>query len=76
MRIWNHLGENMEPSWEENPVIKATFEQFSGRLKELVGIIDERNTNLKLKNIVGAGVVPHELLKPFSKPGVTGRGSS
>ncbi|KAM4073065.1 hypothetical protein ACB094_11G188600 [Castanea mollissima] len=69
-----YLGENMEPCWEENPVIKAAFEQFSGRLKELEGIIDERNTNLKLKNIVGAGVVPHELLKPFSKPGVTGRG--
>ncbi|KAL4601271.1 hypothetical protein ACB092_11G259800 [Castanea dentata] len=69
-----YLGENMEPSWEENPVIKAAFEQFSGRLKELEGIIDERNTNLKLKNRVGAGVVPYELLKPFSKPGVTGRG--
>ena len=69
-----YLGENMEPSWEGNPVIKAAFEQFSGRLKELEGIIDERNTNLKLKNIVGAGVIPHELLKPFSKPGVTGRG--
>ncbi|KAF3962479.1 hypothetical protein CMV_013011 [Castanea mollissima] len=68
-----YLGENMKPSWEENPVIKAAFEQFSGRLKELEGIIDERN-NLKLKNIVGAGVVPYELLKPFSKPGVTGRG--
>ena len=74
MRIWNHLGENMEPSWEENPVIKAASEQFSGRLKELEGIIDERNTNLKLKNRVGAVVVPYELLKLFSKPRVTGRG--
>ena len=69
-----YLGENMEPSWAENPVITAAFERFNGRLKELEGIIDERNTNLKLKNRVGAGVVPYELLKPISKPGVTGRG--
>ena len=69
-----YLGENMEPSWEENPVIKAASEQCSGRLKQLEGIIDERNTNLKLKNRVGAVVVPYELLKLFSKPRVTGRG--
>lgn len=69
-----YLGENMEPSWEENPIIKAAFEQFSGRLKELEGIIDERNANMKLKNRVGVGVVPYEILEPFSKLGVTGRG--
>ena len=39
----NHSAdeEQMEPSWAENPVIKAAFERFSGRLKELEGIIDE-----------------------------------
>ncbi|KAJ9685776.1 hypothetical protein PVL29_017755 [Vitis rotundifolia] len=69
-----YLGDQMEPSWIENPIIKAAFERFNGRLKELEGIIDGRNTNLNLKNRTGAGVVPYELLKPFSKPGVTGMG--
>uniref|UniRef100_A0A2N9GU16 Lipoxygenase n=1 Tax=Fagus sylvatica TaxID=28930 RepID=A0A2N9GU16_FAGSY len=44
------------------------------RLKELEGTIDERNCNRDLKNRCGAGVVPYELLKPFSEPGVTGKG--
>ncbi|KAL6288424.1 hypothetical protein ACE6H2_005934 [Prunus campanulata] len=67
-----YLGEKLESSWAENPVIKAAFERFNGNLKKLEGIIDERNTNLNLKNRIGAGVVPYELLKPFSTPGVTG----
>ncbi|ONI20271.1 hypothetical protein PRUPE_2G005800 [Prunus persica] len=69
-----YLSEKLESSWAENPVIKAAFERFNGNLKKLEGIIDERNTNLNLKNRVGAGVVPYELLKPFSTPGVTGMG--
>lgn len=69
-----YLGENMEPSWEMEPSIKAAFEKFNGRLKELEGIIDERNANDNLKNRHGAGVVPYELLKPFSEPGVTAMG--
>ncbi|KAB1204571.1 Linoleate 13S-lipoxygenase 2-1, chloroplastic [Morella rubra] len=40
-----YLGEEMEPSWAKDPVIKAAFERFQGRLKELEGIIDERNSN-------------------------------
>ncbi|MCF8706214.1 hypothetical protein L3056_10930, partial [Corynebacterium sp. MC-25] len=62
-----YLGEEMEPSWAKDQVIKAAFELFQGRLKELEGIIDERNSNTNLGNRVGAGVVPYELLKPFSK---------
>ncbi|XP_062083950.1 linoleate 13S-lipoxygenase 2-1, chloroplastic-like [Humulus lupulus] len=69
-----YLGEKIEPSWEEDDVIKAAFERFHGRLKELEGIIDERNTNKNLKNRCGVGVVPYQLLKPFSEPGVTGKG--
>ncbi|KAF3451150.1 hypothetical protein FNV43_RR07241 [Rhamnella rubrinervis] len=69
-----YLGEKMEPAWEENEAIRGAFERFNGRLKKLEEIINERNKNLELKNRVGAGVVPYELLKPFSKPGVTGRG--
>ncbi|XP_068343487.1 linoleate 13S-lipoxygenase 2-1, chloroplastic-like isoform X1 [Pyrus communis] len=69
-----YIGGNLESSWAENPVIKAAYERFNGNLKRLEGIIDKRNTNLNLKNRVGAGVVPYELLKPFSTPGVTGMG--
>ncbi|GAV69080.1 Lipoxygenase domain-containing protein/PLAT domain-containing protein [Cephalotus follicularis] len=69
-----YLGEKMEPSWAEDPIIKVAFEKFTGRLKELEGLIDERNINKELKNRNGAGVLPYELLKPFSQPGVTGKG--
>ncbi|KAK8550640.1 hypothetical protein V6N13_119157 [Hibiscus sabdariffa] len=69
-----YLGEKSESAWADNPVIKAAFEKFNGRLLELEGIIDERNANRDLKNRTGAGVVPYEFLKPFSEPGVTGKG--
>uniref|UniRef100_A0A5B6ZC57 Lipoxygenase n=1 Tax=Davidia involucrata TaxID=16924 RepID=A0A5B6ZC57_DAVIN len=69
-----YIGQEVEPAWAENPIIKAAFERFSGHMKELEGIIDARNVDKKLKNRSGAGVVPYELLKPFSKPGVTGMG--
>ncbi|KAL5566565.1 hypothetical protein UlMin_029729 [Ulmus minor] len=69
-----YLGGSLEASWEEDPVIKAAFERFSGKLKEIEGIVDARNANKDLKNRCGAGVVPYELLKPFSEPGVTGKG--
>ncbi|KAM6598083.1 hypothetical protein CsatA_008607 [Cannabis sativa] len=69
-----YLGEALEPSWGDDAYIKATFEQFSGRLKEIEGIIDERNGNQELRNRNGAGIAPYELLKPSSEPGVTGMG--
>ncbi|KAJ8747775.1 hypothetical protein K2173_014454 [Erythroxylum novogranatense] len=69
-----YIGQDMEPAWAEDPIIKAAFEKFSGRLKELEGIIDERNANKDLKNRCGAGIVPYQFLKPFSNPGVTGQG--
>ncbi|XP_057432688.1 linoleate 13S-lipoxygenase 2-1, chloroplastic-like [Lotus japonicus] len=69
-----YLGQYMEPSWAVNPTIKEAFERFSGRLKEIEGIIDSRNADSNLKNRHGAGVIPYELMKPLSKPGVTGKG--
>ncbi|XP_061347779.1 linoleate 13S-lipoxygenase 2-1, chloroplastic-like [Gastrolobium bilobum] len=69
-----YIGQHIEPSWAENQTIKAAFERFSRRLKEIEGIIDSRNANSNLKNRHGAGVVPYELMKPFSGPGVTGKG--
>ncbi|XP_022958148.1 linoleate 13S-lipoxygenase 2-1, chloroplastic-like [Cucurbita moschata] len=69
-----YLGKNMEPSWGDNPAIKAAFDRFNKRMKELELIIDHRNADFNLKNRTGAGVTPYELLKPFSGPGVTGKG--
>ncbi|KAL8159458.1 hypothetical protein V2J09_000995 [Rumex salicifolius] len=69
-----YLGDKPEPSWAENSVINAAFERFSGRLKEIDGIVDGRNADSELRNRCGAGVVPYELLKPFSEPGATGMG--
>ncbi|KAL6646136.1 hypothetical protein ACP70R_017744 [Stipagrostis hirtigluma subsp. patula] len=43
-------------------------------MKEIEGIIDERNTDRKLKNRCGAGIVPYQLMKPFSQAGLTGKG--
>ncbi|KAM4097016.1 hypothetical protein ACJW30_08G149200 [Castanea mollissima] len=75
--VWvtsGHHAAKIEPTWAENQVIKAAFERFNRRLMELEGTIDERNANKDLKNRNGARVVPYELLKPFSPPGVTGKG--
>ncbi|MCL7029484.1 hypothetical protein MKW94_017700 [Papaver nudicaule] len=71
-----YIGEEPEPAWAEEPKIMAAFERFQGQLKELEGIIDGRNVDFNLKNRAGAGVVPYELLKPYSdkKGGVTGMG--
>ncbi|XP_023511795.1 linoleate 13S-lipoxygenase 2-1, chloroplastic-like [Cucurbita pepo subsp. pepo] len=69
-----YMGKDMEQAWADEPFIKGAFEKFSGRLKELEGIIDKRNADPNLKNRHGAGVAPYELLKPESEPGVTGKG--
>ncbi|XP_024985354.1 linoleate 13S-lipoxygenase 2-1, chloroplastic-like [Cynara cardunculus var. scolymus] len=69
-----YIGVNIEASWEADPTINAAFQEFSGSLKELEGIIDSRNRDPNLRNRSGAGIVPYELLKPFSEPGMTGKG--
>ncbi|XP_052620611.1 lipoxygenase 2, chloroplastic-like [Lactuca sativa] len=69
-----YIGGYIEPAWAAEPAIKAAFEEFRGSLEKLEGIIDSRNVDPKLHNRSGAGLVPYQLLKPFSGPGVTGRG--
>ncbi|KAJ0953122.1 putative linoleate 13S-lipoxygenase [Helianthus annuus] len=69
-----YIGANIEPAWEAEPAIKAAFEEFQGRLNQLEGIIDSRNSDPLLKNRSGAGLVPYQLLKPYSENGVTGKG--
>ncbi|KAL6125093.1 hypothetical protein ACLB2K_077601 [Fragaria x ananassa] len=36
-----YIGDKIESSWDENPVIKAAFERFKGNLKKLEEKIDE-----------------------------------
>ncbi|XP_057483769.1 linoleate 13S-lipoxygenase 2-1, chloroplastic-like [Actinidia eriantha] len=69
-----YIGGEIKGLWEDYPVIKAAYENFNGNLKKLEGIIDARNADLNLKNRSGAGVVPYELLKPYSEAGVTAKG--
>ncbi|KAL5707967.1 linoleate 13S-lipoxygenase [Ranunculus cassubicifolius] len=69
-----YLGDLIEPFWAEDPVIKEAFERLHRRLVEIDGIIDARNADPKLLNRSGVGIVPYELLKPFSGPGMTGMG--
>ncbi|KAG6403145.1 hypothetical protein SASPL_135362 [Salvia splendens] len=69
-----YIGGQVEACWADDKVIKAAFERFHGKLVEIEGMIDARNVDEKLKNRSGAGVVPYELLKPYSGPGVTGKG--
>ncbi|CAL0328371.1 unnamed protein product [Lupinus luteus] len=69
-----YIGQYMEPYWGENPTIKSAFERFNSKMKEIEGIIESRNANSELKNRHGAGLVPYEIMKPFSGAGVTGKG--
>ncbi|KAL7595029.1 hypothetical protein Lser_V15G29178 [Lactuca serriola] len=69
-----YIGGYIEPAWAAEPTIKAAFEEFRGSLEKMEEIIDSRNVDPKLRNRSGAGLVPYQLLKPFSGPGVTGRG--
>lgn len=69
-----YLGEKPEPAWAADPLISAAFERFNDHMRQIEGIIDDRNANPRLLNRCGAGILPYELLKPFSEPGVTGKG--
>lgn len=69
-----YIGEQIQPYWADDKVLKAAFERFNGRLKEIEGMIDGRNADTSLMNRAGAGVVPYELLKPYSEAGVTSKG--
>ncbi|KAK1435190.1 hypothetical protein QVD17_00951 [Tagetes erecta] len=69
-----YIGGAIEPAWEAEPAIKAAFEEFQGRLNQLESIIDTRNGDPLLSNRSGAGLVPYQLLKPYSDSGVTGKG--
>ncbi|KAK6933728.1 Lipoxygenase, C-terminal [Dillenia turbinata] len=69
-----YLGKTKEPSWEEDLIINNAFEQFAQELRDFENIINKRNNDQTLRNRNGFHVIPYELLKPFSGPGVTGKG--
>ncbi|XP_076894829.1 lipoxygenase 2, chloroplastic-like [Bidens hawaiensis] len=69
-----YIGGTIEPAWEAVPAIKVAFEEFQRSLNELESIIDSRNRDPLLLNRRGAGLVPYQLMKPYSGRGVTGNG--
>uniref|UniRef100_A0A0E0AXG5 Lipoxygenase domain-containing protein n=1 Tax=Oryza glumipatula TaxID=40148 RepID=A0A0E0AXG5_9ORYZ len=75
----NEDGGRFQPSRVQTPVardaaVQAAYDGFAARLKEIEGVIDGRNKDRKLKNRCGAGILPYQLMKPFSDSGVTGMG--
>ncbi|OEL24425.1 putative lipoxygenase 8, chloroplastic [Dichanthelium oligosanthes] len=69
-----YLGGLETAPWNDDAEVQAAYGKLNARLKEIEGIIDGRNTDRRLKNRCGAGIVPYELMKPFSEEGVTGKG--
>ncbi|XP_021724319.1 linoleate 13S-lipoxygenase 2-1, chloroplastic-like [Chenopodium quinoa] len=69
-----YIGQNKEPSWEAEEVIKIAYREFQAGLDTLEHDITDRNEDKNLKHLYGAGVVPYDLLRPKSDVGVTGRG--
>ncbi|CAK7339258.1 unnamed protein product [Dovyalis caffra] len=69
-----YLGKKIEPVWAEDPVITSAFDKFHGSLNKLESTIATRNADENLFNRHGAGVMPYELLIPFSGKGITGTG--
>ncbi|KAF3331118.1 putative lipoxygenase 8 [Carex littledalei] len=67
-------GQAAGLTWLDDPVTKEAYGRFYARLKEIEGIIDARNSDPKLMNRSGAGMVPYKLMKPFSDAGATGMG--
>nr|XP_043620048.1 lipoxygenase 2, chloroplastic-like [Erigeron canadensis] len=69
-----YIGVNANPAWKDEPVIKAAFLDFKRNIQDLESIIDSRNNDPNLRSRNGAGLLQYELFKPFSEPGVTGKG--
>ncbi|GAY49894.1 hypothetical protein CUMW_122540 [Citrus unshiu] len=55
-------------------VVLDTLSSHSPGDKYLGNQMEAANANKELNNRTGAGMVPYELLKPFSDPGLLGKG--
>lgn len=70
-----YLGERQQPSiWTGDAEMVEAFYGFSAEIRRIEKEIDRRNSDGRLKNRCGAGVLAYELLAPSSEPGVTCRG--
>jgi lipoxygenase len=70
-----YLGERQQVlTWTSDVEMIKAFDEFSTGIQSVENEIKKRNSNPKLKNRCGAGVLPYELLAPSSEPGVTCRG--
>uniref|UniRef100_J3MUA8 Lipoxygenase n=1 Tax=Oryza brachyantha TaxID=4533 RepID=J3MUA8_ORYBR len=69
-----YLGGPETRPWNNDAAVQAAYAGFTARLKEIEGVIDGRNKDRSLKNRCGAGILPYQLMKPFSGEGVTGMG--
>lgn len=70
-----YLGERPQPStWTGDAEMVEAFYEFSSEIQKAEKEIETRNSDTRLRNRCGAGVMPYELLAPSSCPGVTCRG--
>jgi lipoxygenase len=54
--------------------VNAALKLFSEKLADIDELIKSRNADKSLKNRMGPAQLPYNLLRPFSKPGVTAMG--
>ncbi|PSR96203.1 Linoleate 13S-lipoxygenase [Actinidia chinensis var. chinensis] len=70
-----YIGERQHPSiWSGDSEVVEAFYGFSAEIGRIEKEIERRNSDPRLRNRSGAGVLPYELLSPSSDPGVTCRG--
>nr|XP_043614237.1 lipoxygenase 1, chloroplastic [Erigeron canadensis] len=70
-----YIGERQQTdTWSGDAEIVEAFYGFSAEIQRIEREIERRNSDTRLKNRCGAGVLPYELLAPSSEAGVTCRG--
>ncbi|MCO5551489.1 hypothetical protein L7F22_004993 [Adiantum nelumboides] len=69
-----YLGQRHHAKWTADADAIAAASKFARQIGKIEQIIDARNKDMPLKNRTGAGVLPYELLRPTSGPGVNGQG--
>lgn len=70
-----YIGERQQPStWTGDGEIVEAFYEFSSEIQRVEREIERRNSDMRLRNRCGAGILPYELLTPSSEQGVTCKG--
>lgn len=70
-----YLGMRKDLStWSGDPEILKAFYRFSMEIRRIDKKIEQKNSDISLRNRCGARNSPYELLIPSSGPGVTCRG--